>query len=191
MKAFWKLSALVVFVTASAAQAGSVYGPFFSRYYVDLNSRSPSGTPIYPTFISPNSGASVPYETFAISDSVSGTGSCWKVAAIRIGSTAEQKMWMESTPGTWVSLADDVVNTRDPGAYIYTEKPNDTVIRIADYAAYAAGSQGQFFVSLTSLFYPNETRLQSCDRFALSDGWPYVRISASGALTFVKRQGYP
>jgi hypothetical protein len=191
VKTFWKLSALVLFATASAAQAGSVNGPYFSRYYVDLNSRSPSGTPIYSTFIPPGGSTPIPYETFAIADSVGGSGSCWKVSAIRVGTSAEQKMWMESTPGTWVSLADDVVNTLDPSAYIYTENPNETVIRIADYSAYAPGSQGQFLVNLNSQFYPHETRLQSCDRFALSSGWPYVRISASGAVTFVKRQGYP
>lgn len=191
MKVFLKLSVLALFTAASNAWAGSVYGPFFARYYVDLNAQSPAGTPLFPTFTSPNTGTPVPYETFTVADSVSSTGTCWKVAATRLGSTAEQKMWIESTPGTWVTLADDVVNTLDPGAYIYTEKPTETVIRIADYRTYAAGTQGQFFVALTSLFYPNETRLQSCDRFALSDGWPYVRISASGAVTFVKRQGSP
>jgi hypothetical protein len=191
VKTFWKLSALVLFATASTALAGSVNGSFFSRYLVDLNSRSPSGKPIYPTFIPPGGSTPVPYETFAIADDVSRTGSCWRVSAGRIGTSAEQKMWMESTPGTWVSLADDVVNTLDPSAYIYTEYPNDVVIRIADYSAYAPGSQGEFVVSLDSRIFPNETRLQSCDRFALSSGWPYVRISASGAVTFVKRQGYP
>ncbi|QSQ20779.1 hypothetical protein JY651_36950 [Pyxidicoccus parkwayensis] len=191
MKSFLKLSALVLFAAASSAMAGSVYGPFFARYLVDLNAHSPTGTPLYPTFTPPGASAPVPYETFTVADSVSNTGTCWKVAATRLGSTAEQKMWMESSPGTWMSLADDVVNTLDPGAYVYTERSTETVIRIADYRAYTTGSQGQFFVALTSLFYPNETRLQSCDRFAAADGWPYVRISASGVVTFVKRQGSP
>ncbi|WP_163997712.1 hypothetical protein [Pyxidicoccus caerfyrddinensis] len=191
MKAFWNLCALAAFATASTALAGEVNGQFFARYYVDLNSRSPSGTPIYSTFIPPGGSTPIPYETFTIADSVAGVGTCWRVSAIRLGTSAEQKMWIQATPGNWVSLADDVVNTLDPSAYIYTANPNETVIRIADYSAFAPGSQGQFLVTLDSIFYPPETRLQSCDRFALSSGWPYVRISASGAVTFVKRQGYP
>ncbi len=103
----------------------------------------------------------------------------------------EQFTAAESTPGNWVSLADDVVNVLDPGAYIYTDYTGGTVIRIADYSAYSPGSQGQFLVCLTAFFHPTQARLAQCDSVAASTGWPYVRISASGAVTFVKRQGSP
>jgi hypothetical protein len=187
----FKLSLLVLLTAASTALAtGHVYGPFFVRYFVDLGARGGDGSPMYQTFIPPGFTAPVPYEALVVAADYAGSGTCWKVAAIRTGS-AEQKIWIESTPGTWVSLADDTVNTLDPGAYIYTEYANGTSLRVADYGAYAAGSQGRFFLTLTSHFYPAETRLATCDRFASSDGWPYVRISSTGAVTFVRRQGYP
>ena len=40
-------------------------------------------------------------------------------------------------------------------------------------------------------FHPTQARLAQCDSVAASTSWPYVRISAPGAVTFVKRQGAP
>lgn len=191
MNSRFKLFVLALLTAASTATAaGSVYGQFFTRYFVDLGARGGDGSPMHATFTPPGGSAPVPYEVLVVAAEFAGSGTCWKVAAIRTGN-AEQKMWIESSPGNWLSLADDIVNTLDPGAYIYTESPAGTVIRIADYGAYAPGSQGRFLVTLTSEFYPHESRLATCDRFASSDGWPYVRISATGAVTFVRRQGYP
>lgn len=187
----FKLSLLVLLTAASTALAtGEVYGQFFMRYFVDLGARGGNGSPMYQTFVPPGFTAPVPYEVMVVASEYTGAGTCWKVSAIRTGS-AEQKMWIESSPGTWVSLADDVVNTLDPSAYIYTEYTTGTVLRVADYGPYAVGSQGQFLLTLNSLYYPPETRLATCDRFASSNGYPYVRISSTGAVTFVRRQGYP
>jgi hypothetical protein len=191
MKPLLKLSALALLAAASTAAAGEVYGPFFTRYSVDLGALSRTGAPQHETFIPPGGSAPVPFALLTVANSYRGPGTCWSAAATRIGGLAEQKMWIQSTPGTWVSLADDVVNSLDPAAYIYTEYETPTVIRIADYAEYAPGSQGQFQLALTSHFYPHETALQSCDRIANSAGWPYVRISATGAVTLVRRQGSP
>jgi hypothetical protein len=193
MKVVLKLAALALLTTASAVHAlGNVHGGFFVRYDVDLGAKSGTGSPLHPTFTTPYFGTTVPYETLTIAADVGATGTCWKVSAIRFGTTgAEQKMWIESTPGTWVSLADDVVNTLDPSAYIYTESTTPKVIRIADFTSYAPGSQGTFSVTLNSLYYPSESRLESCDRFASMNGYPYVRISASGVVSFVRRQGAP
>ncbi|WP_164017849.1 hypothetical protein [Pyxidicoccus trucidator] len=192
MNTLLKHFALVLLATASTAHAtGNVHGSFFTRYHVDLSARRANGSPIHPTFTLPSGVGPVPYEAFTVAADAAGAGACWKVSAIRFSGTAEQKMWIEATPGNWVSLADDVVNVLDPGAYIYTESAQPTVIRIADYTAYVPTEQGQFFVTVTAQYNPSESRLMSCDRAATLDGWPYVRISASGAVTFVKRQGSP
>jgi hypothetical protein len=187
----FKLSLLVLLTAASTALAtGHVYGQSFVRYWVDLGARGGDGSLMYPTFTPPGFTAPVPYEVLVVAGEYTSAGACWKVAAIRSGNS-EQKIWIESTPGNWVSLADDTINTLDPGAYIYTEYPTGTILRVADYGPYATGSQGRFFLTLTGHAYPHETRLATCDRMAAFDGWPYVRISSTGAVTFVKRQGYP
>ncbi|MFP2903901.1 hypothetical protein ACLESD_02270 [Pyxidicoccus sp. 3LFB2] len=192
MNPLLKPSALALFLIASTAHAtGNQHGSFFLRYFVDLSARSADGTPIHPTFPSPHGFGPIPYEAFTVADDAAGTGSCRKVSAIRLAGAAEQKMWIEATPGNWVSLADDVVNVLDPGAYIYTENTTPKVIRIADFSDYDPAHQGKFFVTVTTYFNPGESRLVTCDREATRTGWPYVRISASGAVTLVWRQGSP
>lgn len=186
-----KLSLLALLTVASTASAtGNVYGQFFVRYWVDLGARAGDGSPMFATFTPPGGSAPVPYEVLTVAADYAGFGTCWKVSAIRSGS-AEQKMWMESSPGNWVSLADDIVNTLDPSAYIYTESTTEILIRVADYGAYAPGSQGRFLLTLTGQYYPSESPLTTCDRFANTNNWPYVRVSATGVVTFVRRQGYP
>jgi hypothetical protein len=168
-------------LTSQAFANGDVYGQYFARYRVDLGAKNGDGSAMFATFSNPR-GQVVPYEIFTIG-AMNSTGACWRVSAI--SSLDDEQMWIEQTPGSWVSLSDDSINAHDPSAYIYTTSTNPTVVRIGDYNNVA--TKGRYLTTLDSLVFPNETALQSCDR--MSAGKPYAKYDGAGAVTIVRRQG--
>jgi hypothetical protein len=174
-----------VIVTGALAAHATQYGQGIQLYPVDFAWKKSDGTTnAYSTFTTPQ-GRIVPYEPVTVSG-----GTCVEVGATTNNGT-DEILWVQQDNGTWIALADDIVNVRDPNAIIYAAATSDFVqTRISDY--FNSTPRGQLNVrtryvepdsSITHKSYE-----QVCDEWAAFRGIPYAK-KKNGKLTIVKRQG--
>jgi len=184
MRTFFSLVAVTTaLLTSTLAHADGAFaqlsGPMMSQYEVDLTALHGNGTPLYATFF--NGRGNVPYAPVTVRSNAA-AGQCWRIAAFGIDASDEQ-IWVQTSPGTWTSIADDTVG-RDPHVWIYTTGDSPIEVRVADFNIGIKGHFNMTFDAFTAMSGADPAR---CD--ALSNGEPFIKVGPGGAITVVRHQG--